>query len=323
MTERYCVFHVPDPQAFLYALGSSALGRCIRTGQALEPPWPEAAAKDFPPCPTRAAVYGFHATLVAPFESLVPPETLTETLRRTALGLEAVPLGPLELRLMPTGFPALAPRRPPDALGDLEGVLVKAFAGFRLPPGPEELARREPLTARQRDLARKWGYPFVFDEFRYHLTLGDRLQGPGDAPDPRTLNLLDLLSSLLTEELLEGCSVDALSLARQSRAGAPFHVLAVTGLRSPGIAAITDVREPDVSAEGVDRARIPEPFREDVRIPEPFREDARIPEPFRGDARIPEPFRGDAGIPDQGSGRESVPEPRYAHPPECGPEADK
>ncbi|MDR1309207.1 MAG: DUF1045 domain-containing protein, partial [Deltaproteobacteria bacterium] len=157
MTERYCVYHVPDPLSPLYSLGSAILGRCVHSGRALDPPWPRALAKDFPPHPAKAAVYGFHATLVAPFRSLVPTETLIGALDRAALGAEAVPLGPLELSLLPPGFPALTPRTQTAALSDLEAALVKAFAGFRHPPRPDELARREPLTARQRSLARKWG----------------------------------------------------------------------------------------------------------------------------------------------------------------------
>ncbi|MDR1035714.1 MAG: DUF1045 domain-containing protein [Deltaproteobacteria bacterium] len=233
MTERYCVYHVPGPQTPLCRLGSAALGRSIMGGEALAPPWPEGRGGEFPPHPARAALYGFHATLVAPFRSLVAPGVLTEAVAAAAAALEAVPLGPLELAILPPGFPALAPSAAPAALAGLESFLVRRFAGFRLPPSNDELARREPLTPRQRELARTWGYPFVMDEFRYHLTLGDCLQAPGLPPDPRSLRLLELLSGILGREDLDGLSVDALCLARQERAGAPFAAVHVSCLKPP------------------------------------------------------------------------------------------
>ncbi|MDR1312709.1 MAG: DUF1045 domain-containing protein [Deltaproteobacteria bacterium] len=240
MTERYCVYHVPDPLSALYSLGSAALGRCIRSGKALGPPWAEDGEGEFPPHPAKCAIYGFHATLVAPFRSLAARSELEEALEGAASGLEAVPLGRMELKVLAPGFPALAPAAQPGALGDLAAELVRSFSGFRRRAEPGDLARRGPLTARQRELAWKWGYPFVMDEFRYHLTLGDCLRAPGaagaaegapGATDPRTLSLMGRLSALLGKEAGSGLAADALCLARQDRAGAPFDILAEYALK--------------------------------------------------------------------------------------------
>jgi hypothetical protein len=85
-------------------------------------------------------------------------------------------------------------------------------------------------------LCEKWGYPFVLDEFRYHLTLGDPIESPCGPPPPRSLNLLDLLSSLLAGEETRSLTIDGLCLGRQASAGAPFAILAMSGLRPPGVA---------------------------------------------------------------------------------------
>jgi len=33
-----------------------------------------------------------------------------------------------------------------------------------------------PLTVRQQQLLDEYGYPYVLDEFRFHITLSDRMQ---------------------------------------------------------------------------------------------------------------------------------------------------
>ena len=57
-----------------------------------------------------------------------------------------------------------------------EGV-VRGTNPLRAPLTPTEVAKRRPesLSPRQRDLLEAWGYPFVMEEFRFHLTLTDRL----------------------------------------------------------------------------------------------------------------------------------------------------
>jgi hypothetical protein len=171
--------------------------------------------------------------MVAPFRSKVPAETLAGTLDSVTLGTDAFDLGPLEVSLLEPGFPALVPKRVPRALTDLEERLVKTFSALSLPIEPDDLARREPLTVRQRALAKKWGYPYVLDQFRYHLTLGDPLTEKEEGMGRDRLNYLDLLRSLLTGEVTSGLRLDSLCLCRQASRGAPFRVISVSGFR-PG-----------------------------------------------------------------------------------------
>src|SRR3546814_7565812 len=47
------------------------------------------------------------------------------------------------------------------------------------PPTPEEIARRQPhaLTPEQREMLTRWGYPYVFDTYTFHITLTGKLAG--------------------------------------------------------------------------------------------------------------------------------------------------
>ena len=64
------------------------------------------------------------------------------------------------------------PARPSPALAALAGVCVIGLDRFRAPPTPEEIARRGPRPdpVARAHLAR-WGYPWVLDRFRFHMTL--------------------------------------------------------------------------------------------------------------------------------------------------------
>jgi hypothetical protein len=186
---------------------------------------------DYPVHPTRASIYGFHATLVAPFPSLVRLETLIEVLNSVALRTKTIEVGPLELSLLEPGFPALIPKNQSSAINDLESTLVRVFSQFRPPLTKEELARREPLTARQRTLAKKWGYPYVLDQFRYHLTLGDNLADPDEEPSRNKQNFLDYLNSLFNEKMLSEFVLDSLCLCRQGSVDSPFKVIYEVSLK--------------------------------------------------------------------------------------------
>jgi hypothetical protein len=61
---------------------------------------------------------------------------------------------------------------------------MRALGGLRAKSSAADLARRlaAPLTESQRALLVEWGCPYVFDEFRSHMTLSSSL----DAADERS-----------------------------------------------------------------------------------------------------------------------------------------
>jgi hypothetical protein len=116
---------------------------------------------------------GFHATLKPPF-TLEDGHSVRELERRLAhyaLGLAPVPLD-LEIVLVDTFF-ALVPVRGDPMLDRLAANIVAEFDSFRRPMAAGDLERRSAARFNAAQLANleKWGSPFVFDQFRFHMTL--------------------------------------------------------------------------------------------------------------------------------------------------------
>jgi putative phosphonate metabolism protein len=186
---------------------------------------------------TRAAVdamtvdarrYGFHATLKAPFRLAEgrTPEELDAAVARFAAGTAAAVIPQLTLaRLGP--FFALVPGTIAPGLHALADNVVTAFDDFRAPATEAELARRRQaqLTPRQRELLGTWGYPYVLDEFGFHLTLTDRV--PREQRPTVERVLTDWFAELLGADL----PVDALGVFTEAAPGAPFELTAVHHLQ--------------------------------------------------------------------------------------------
>jgi putative phosphonate metabolism protein len=186
---------------------------------------------------TRAAVdamtvdarrYGFHATLKAPFRLAEgrTPEELNAAVARFAAGTAAAVIPQLTLARL-GGFFALVPGAQAPGLHALADDVVMAFDDFRAPATEAELARRNqaPLTPRQRELLRTWGYPYVLDEFGFHLTLTDRI------PREQRPTVERALSDWFAELLGADMPLDALGVFTEAEAGAPFELSAVHHLQ--------------------------------------------------------------------------------------------
>ena len=122
--------------------------------------------------------YGFHATLKPPFRLAdgKSVEALRAAVAAFAAGRPALTIASLDLARIGAFF-ALVPGGEAPGLDALAGAVVTAFEPFRAPPTEAEIARRGPdrLTPRQREHLEAWGYPYVFDEFRFHMTLTGRV----------------------------------------------------------------------------------------------------------------------------------------------------
>lgn len=203
MSVRYALYFVPEDGTALARLGAD---------------WLTALPADLTDA---ARVYGFHATLKAPFR-LVPGKTEEQlrdecaALARQSAAIIEVP--PVLARLH--GFYALRPGRAAPCLQDLAATCVRRLDPFRAPLNEGELAKRlaAPLSDRQRDLLGHWGYPYVFDEYRFHLTLTRRLD---EAEAPK---IEALLRPLVAGAEAEPLAIASVCLMRQSDGG-PFTLL--------------------------------------------------------------------------------------------------
>lgn len=117
--------------------------------------------------------YGLHATLKAPFR-LAPGRSeagLLSAVEALAGRIEAVKLRHLSVSQIGR-FLALTPDRAPG-LDGLAARLVQELDVFRAPLTGAEIARRHKagLSAMEAELMRRWGYPYVMEAFRFHVTL--------------------------------------------------------------------------------------------------------------------------------------------------------
>lgn len=175
--KRYAIYFAPRPGPFARA-AAHWLGWDPASGQACAQPslapLPRPLA-DMTAAPRR---YGFHGTLKPPFRLAggCDAEGLREALDTLAARLAPVSLPGLRLNLL-SRFLALTPEGDTTALNTLAARTVEALEPFRALLTEAEIARRRPalLSPRQRDLLAQFGYPYVMEEFHFHLTLSDAL----------------------------------------------------------------------------------------------------------------------------------------------------
>jgi putative phosphonate metabolism protein len=224
MDMRYAIYFVPSPESELYRFGSSVLGIDCYTGEAVS--FPAGAAGGWTEAVREPRTYGFHATLKAPFR-LASGTTENDLIaavhafartrpRADAFALEAVELG---------AFIALVPTRRCEALDQLAAACVREFDGFRAPMMAAERERRlqTPLTAQQVRQVDAWGYPFVFEDFRFHMTLTGRL-----ADLERKAALHWLSTEFASRPSAHRLVVDRLAISRESNGA--FRVIKVVEL---------------------------------------------------------------------------------------------
>lgn len=219
---RYAVYYVPRPESRLWALACAWLGRDAVTGEALSrPAVPELADLDLDALTASPRGYGFHATLKAPFELA---ESATEAgllafAERFAAGRAA-----FEAAVSPQALGAfLAFRfdRPCPQMDELAAACVREFDAFRAPLSEFDIARRReaPLTPQQDARMLEWGYPYIFDDFRFHMTLTGSIRD--ETLRERVLAALrDLFAEVSGPHRFDGVGV-----YRQADRDAPFMVV--------------------------------------------------------------------------------------------------
>jgi putative phosphonate metabolism protein len=227
---RYAIFFVPPATSALYRFGSSVLGYDSYSGHEIssisgndinDAEWRQLTAE-----PRR---YGFHATLKAPFglQGEHSQADLIAEVTRFADGSASLPRIAASIRLL-DGFAALVPSEQVPALDLLASRCVRHFDRFRRPlTGPERSRRlAQNLTSRQILHLGRWGYPYVFEDFRFHMTLTGRL------PTGRAEAVLGLLHGTLEQQAVpEHIKVDTIALLRQNGIDVPFRVIHAAALR--------------------------------------------------------------------------------------------
>jgi hypothetical protein len=172
--------------------------------------------------------YGFHATLKAPFTLAASKSREDLSAFAEEFSKRQAPVLLPKLRLAELGsFLALIPDTETARLEELAACCVMDFDGFRGPLDQDEIARRQRagLSLRQSRLLLNWGYPYVLDQFRFHMTLSNKLSNP---------DMTRLARAAETHfEAFIGAPVllDAVTIFCEAEPGAPFRAEECFALR--------------------------------------------------------------------------------------------
>lgn len=220
---RYAIYFAAGADNALSRFGAELLGYDAYTGDELPfhgdalrvaPDW-----RDITADPRK---YGFHGTLKAPM-ALAPGRTEAELVAACAtFAGKARPIPTIRPVVDAiSGFIAVIPAEPVDALQQLAADCVRDFDSFRRSLTAEDRARRKPekLSERQRDYLDRWGYPYVMEEFRFHMTLTGRLDAE------RRALILEMLRARFATLRLDTLAIDRIALFKQDDAKAGFRII--------------------------------------------------------------------------------------------------
>ena len=219
---RYALYFTPPAHHPLSQAAAAWLGRNAFSGEMVEAPTvPCLTLQELAYYTALPRRYGFHANLKAPFR-LAPGTSEAMLLRELMLFGSR-----LEPFLMPTlevvrlgSFYGLAPQVPNDSMERLAATVVQAFDVFRAPLTEAEIERRDPdtLSASQFSNLHRWGYPYVMDEFRFHMTLTGSVF-PADGPRVERA-LRDHFDAVCQRPI----EIASIALFVEEEAGSPFRV---------------------------------------------------------------------------------------------------
>jgi len=226
---RYAIYYAAAPDTDLDRFGARLLGYDAFSGKDL--PFPDGVlqmASDWRELTRDPRKYGFHATLKAPL-SLAPGKTETKLLA----ACEAFASAPRPIPVIRpvvdsiSGFIAVVPAEPSTELERLAADCTSEFDSFRALLAPEDRARRNPsaLTERQCGHLDRWGYPYVMEDFRFHMTLTGRLD------TERRESVLRMLRNSFSAIGIKTLAIDRIALFRQDDADSRFHVVSHWKLR--------------------------------------------------------------------------------------------
>jgi hypothetical protein len=208
---RVALYYAPPASSAWWREGCEWLGRDAESGRTFD-----TSAHAVTHSPRR---YGWHATLVAPFHC-APGVTLDDVLATARAWAGSVARFDMPVRAAELGrFVALRPAGDADdaRLRSIAASALHALAALRETPTRASIERRitDGMSERQIALLREWGYPYVLDEYRFHMTLSDSL----DHADARESIVADWTQRIDT---LGPMPMHGAAIFIEPEAGAPF-----------------------------------------------------------------------------------------------------
>ncbi len=227
---RFAIYFVPAADSALYRFGASMLGYDgYSGGETGRPADLGIADEEWAELVVAPRAYGFHATLKAPFHlrAEADPAALVTAFDVFAAAPRAIPVLTPAVRIVKT-FAAVALERDDPDLHALAAQCVREFDRFRAPLTAADRSRRLPgLSERQIAHLDRWGYPYVFNDFQFHMTLTGSIAADRGAA----------LTALLEERfarfgLGDPIPLDRIALSRQENRNARFRIVRTASLRA-------------------------------------------------------------------------------------------
>ncbi|KQV84289.1 DUF1045 domain-containing protein [Rhizobium sp. Root1220] len=217
---RYALYFTPPKDDPLNGTASLWLGRDAFTGETYPAPehpgLPAAEQFELTAEPRR---YAFHATIKAPFHlaASVTEKDLIHAAEDFAAVTPAFAIPDLVLGQLGRFF-ALVPAALYPPLQLFGATVVKSFEPFRAALSEADIARRSPekLSESQRANLLRWGYPYVMDDFGFHMTL------TGQVPEERAGVMRAVLSQRFAAFTGRPLAISGLAVFVEEARGAPF-----------------------------------------------------------------------------------------------------
>lgn len=207
---RFALYYSPRPHTAFAEAASTWLGRDHENRNCPRIKTKTLGRERFPELTRAPFHYGFHGTLKPPFRlhDATSKELLCEELdhfcnQRSPFILEGLEIGWIGK------FLCLRPVKSSDKMNKLARDAVRQFDSFREDMSFTELKKRrtQGLTPQQDALLLQWGYPYVMDEFCFHLTLSSKIEDAQERTQVEEEARRHFSSDMLQEIPVDGISL--------------------------------------------------------------------------------------------------------------------
>lgn len=222
---RYAIYFAPPRQSPLWRFGSAVIGYDAATGHDEPFQLPDGyAIAEWAALTAEPRRYGFHATLRAPFSLAdgISEDDFLRLAQSAAATTKPVVLPGLTLNRM-RSFLALTADSAGPELKDLAAHIVLQTEPARgaLEPADRDRRLKANLSPRQIDYLDRHGYPYVLDDFQFHMTLTGKLT------EPQAALVQAHLADAFARHVPAGpVAIDEVSVFRQERRDGRFIVIA-------------------------------------------------------------------------------------------------
>ena len=211
---RYAIYYIPDLP--LFQIGSDWLGWNSITGQETT------LSADHRRITDRPRKYGFHATVKPPF-SLASNSTqgdLQDAFQTFCASVSPATGSTLKISRLGR-FLAMTQDVQSNEVTELAASTVSHFDKFRAPLSDQDIAKRRQrrLTPQQDALMLRWGYPYVMQEFKFHMTLTGPLA-------PNEIDAIEHDANTRFQEFIgQPLKIASLALLGEDSDSGRFHVI--------------------------------------------------------------------------------------------------